>query len=115
MNNRAQLLNDLIHMQSPLTETLPLLRRLEWDCDKPLVELGRNDIASVLNSYIQSKMTATEVEEWANAIESRDDIGYEPKYKDVILSSIYELANPLLTRPLTSQTALEWISRLSAS
>ena len=38
-------------------------------------------------------MTAEDVEEWANALECRDDVSFE---NEEVRNSIFELANPTL-------------------
>ncbi|MBC6475616.1 MAG: hypothetical protein GDA48_24740 [Hormoscilla sp. GM102CHS1] len=46
-----------------------------------------------------------EVENWANAIDCREDIAWEKEFSASVLALIQELANPLLTRPLSEEPA----------
>src|SRR3546814_10900263 len=45
------------------------------------------------------------VEDWANAVEMREDIELGNQNDAVTLNAIWELANPLITQPLTPAVA----------
>jgi len=112
MIDRKLLLKKLIRFDDPV-ETMPqLLRPFGWDSDTILVILRREDIIFVLDRYLQSGLSALDVEQWANAIEGREDIGYEAGYGSSISATIHTLANPFLTTPLNIQTAKELIGQL---
>lgn len=113
MMDRKILLQKLIKLDGSLETILPLLRLFDWDSDHSLVILQRKDIIVILQKYLENKLTAPDVEKWANAIEGRDDVGYEDGYTPIILSAINQLANPILTRELNAQAANELIVRLS--
>ncbi|MBC6420899.1 MAG: hypothetical protein GDA43_13880 [Hormoscilla sp. SP5CHS1] len=49
-----------------------------------------------------------EVENWANAIECREDLAWEKEFSARVSALIQELPNPLLTRPRSEDTAREW-------
>lgn len=112
MIERKSLLEKLVRFEAKLAIILPLLQPFGWDSDEILVILRREDIISVLNRYLKSGLSASDVEQWANAIEGREDIGYESGHESTISAAIHELANPALTRPLTIQTAKELIGQV---
>lgn len=71
--------------------------------------LTRDHITAVLEKHLQHQMSAIEVEDWANAIEGRDDIAYD---SDEIAEMIDSLANPLLSTPLSEDQAKQWLEEL---
>jgi len=81
-----------------------------WDSDEELVQLRQEDVANVLHQYRGGAMSALEVEAWANAIEGRDDVGTTDKFAAELL---HELANPLLSQPLSLARADFILRRLS--
>jgi hypothetical protein len=105
------ILCDLIEITRPLDEILINLKRLAWDSEVPLVTLEQRHLASVLRRYRDGNLSGEAVEIWANAIEGRDDIGYEP---DTIAGRLlFELANPRLTARLTPARASELLDLIS--
>ncbi len=113
MMNRAELLEKLLRLDGSLSEIEKELQTFGWDSDDPLVTLRREDILSILNRYIQSVLTETDIENWANVIEGRDDIGFEQGQDKLIHDIVFELANPSLTQPLNVETAQILIDKLA--
>jgi hypothetical protein len=75
------------------------------------VPVAPTDIEKVLKLFCEEQATADDVEEWANAIEGRDDLAMPDHVADII----FELANPLLTEPLTKARALALVAALGRS
>ena len=100
VSTRADLVRKLIRFDSPLAPTLTALHEFDWDCDEPLVTLDAASIRSVLQRYVSGSFTAADVEEWASAIECRDDIDTSD-FRDII----FELASPDITRQLSPSVA----------
>lgn len=112
LSKRATLLKSLLVLDRDVSDTVCELNRLGWDSETELVTLDRHYIVSILDRYLNRQLSASDVEDWANAIESREDIAYEPKFEDAIDRAIQALANPVLTRSLSERTAKEWIQFL---
>jgi len=108
MDNREELLRRLVRFERPLEALRPLLGAYVWDSDRELVRVAPADIENVLNLFREDQATAEDVETWANAIECRDDLAMTEHVADVI----FELANPLLTEPLTKERALALLETL---
>jgi hypothetical protein len=87
------------------------LRQLPWDSPE-LVVLGRKEILSVLQRCQGGQLSPEQVEEWANALEGRDDLGFEPADAELLHEVIFELANPVLTNQLSASRLLQLIMRL---
>jgi hypothetical protein len=109
MNTHHQLLNSLLKLDRPLTEILAPLNSLGWDNPQTFVTLKPQHITQILQSYLNHQITELEIENWANAIESREDIATEEELLEQI---IFDLANPLLTTPLTPQLAHHYLTQL---
>jgi hypothetical protein len=112
MNTHHQLLNSLLKLDRPLTEILAPLNALGWDNPQTFVTLKPQHITQILQSYLNHQITELEVENWANAIESREDIATENELLEQI---IFDLANPPLTNPLTPQLAHHYLTQLETS
>lgn len=110
---RQSLLLQLIHAESPPHELTDRLRSFGWDSEVELVVLTRADAISALRRFVGGELTSEDVEQWADAIEGRDDVGLDPQAESLIQDLLFELANPAITRALTPTLASEWIDRLS--
>jgi hypothetical protein len=89
------------------------LSALGWDSDEELVILDAAHISTVLNRLLAGEISVADVEDWANAIECREDIGL--LQGSPVADALDELANPVLTRPLTRASAAEWVVVLSGA
>ena len=109
---REQVLKDLVARRGPVPETLARLKEFPWDSGAPLVILTRRDILALLDEYLREKVARESCEEWANALELRDDIGMEHGFEDMLKDFIFELANPTIKGPLTRSRAESWKASL---
>jgi hypothetical protein len=105
---RVAALNDLVMLRVPPAEAQQRLREFGWDSEEQLVTLTRVDIQRVLDEYLQDNLSPKAVELWANAIEGRDDIGFEDGFENVIKHVVFQLATPEITAALTASAALVW-------
>ena len=112
MNTRTELLNSLLSFDQPLRQITSTLATFGWDSDRPLVTLNRQHIATVLTRYLDSELSKVDVEDWANAIEGREDIGYENGVADGLSDVIHQLANPQLTLPMSASFAKKLLKQL---
>jgi hypothetical protein len=93
--SREATLSSLIRFDTSLTDLKTALASLPWDAD-PVVILTRRDIAAVLERHARSEFDAAVVEEWANLLECREDVRFEPGHEETVASAIHDLANPEL-------------------
>ena len=68
----------------------------------------------ILRRFKSGGLDAEDVENWANAIEGRDDIGFGDDNYGILKEVIFSLANPGLKGALTAKIADCWIERLDA-
>jgi len=113
MSTREKLLVSLVEASGDVGATVSALSALPWDSHVALATLTRPDVLRLLTQYFEGKLAAEVVENWANAIEGREDIKYETGYEDVLSEVIHQLANPLLTVPLSLSSAQEIIEVLN--
>jgi len=104
MKSRTDLLTSLLSYDAPVEQIAGELKKFPWDAETALVTLTRDNIIRVLERYLREELEASQVEEWANAIEAREDIAFEAGYKEALQEAIYQLANPLLTESLTKES-----------
>jgi len=102
---RKLLLEKLIKFEKPVQQTLAELQKFGWDSPTELVQIKPAHIENCLDEYLQGKLNAAEVEEWANALECREDIGFIPTNEDLVREIIFQLANPLLNKAITPELA----------
>ena len=112
LKDRSKFLLELIRFPASLDEVKTRLSQLTWESEDELVVLRPEHLVSILQKFAHREISAAEVEEWANLIEGREDIGFEARSEEACSESLHELANPLLTRQLTPKSAAEWIERL---
>jgi hypothetical protein len=107
--SHIELLHQLIEFSVPVSQAVARLADLSWDADVDLVELRSEHCRNVLSLFMQGAIAGSDVGTWANAIECREDVQIKTLVVDEVL---YELANPLLTHPLTPDRGKVLFSRL---
>jgi hypothetical protein len=113
IGSRTSQLKELLHFSRPVADVVSDLSAFGWDSDEELVTLEAAHISTVLNRFLAGDISAADVEDWANAIECREDIGLFQG--SPVADALDELANPVLTRPLTRGSAAEWVVVLSGA
>jgi hypothetical protein len=83
---------------------------LEWDYEGETVVLRRAHVASLLNRYLSGALSDVDVERWANLVEGREDISFQPGSGDWLDEVIFQLANPGMTLPLDTVLAAKLIA-----
>jgi hypothetical protein len=101
--DRVALINSLLEFSTPLINIFEKLKKISWDYDGYGVELKQSHLSSVLQRYVAGDLSATDIEDWANSIEGRDDIRFETSNEQLFEEIIYELANPILTQALNPE------------
>jgi hypothetical protein len=115
MTTKKELLTMLIDAPSDLRVIAAALGKFAWDSDVTLVTLTREHMQRVLQRYHSGEISSSQLESWANAIEGREDIGFEPGCENLLNEIIYQLANPLLTEAINVNTVSRLRDRLSSA
>lgn len=111
--SRHEVLQDLIQVRGDLDMLIREISWFPWDYPEELVWLTPADASAVLRRFLAGELSAAQCERWADALEGRDDVGFQEDAEDVLAGLVFELANPLLTQPLSAERAGEWIARLA--
>jgi hypothetical protein len=88
MRTRSDILEDLINLNirpAVLTEELAMY---EWDSPSPIILIDIEVVSNVVSRYVKDEINYSDLEEWANAIECRDDIGFESTRLQEFISEI---------------------------
>lgn len=72
------------------------------------VEVAR----SVLLAYLEGEVQGNEVEAWAEALEGGVELSCQAGAEELLRDLVMELANPGIVRPLTEETAWQWLGRI---
>lgn len=112
MKDRASLLGELLCAARPVDQILRDLAAFGWDSDEELVIVTKRHLSEILERYLKGSIAAHAVRAWAEAIEARDDMGLEFGSAQILKQVIFDLANPEITRPLTSLLAQKLLGDL---
>ena len=108
---REEIIKNLLRNTSNISQSIVELKTIPWDCENPIADLNSSHVIGILNAFINGEISSQLVEDWANAVECRDDIQYNTE--SVVGEILNEIANPLLFEQITINSALNLISRLS--
>ncbi|WP_298104619.1 hypothetical protein [uncultured Campylobacter sp.] len=90
---KIDILLNLINFTKDISVIKSDLAKIGFDSELELVTITQNTIANILNRVVDKEISYDLLEEWANLIECREDIGYED---EILQEIIFELANPCL-------------------
>ena len=107
------MLTDLITFGKPIDVLVAIVGDVGWS-ETPVVVLTTDHILSVLRRFQEGELTAADVEAWADLIECREDIDYQPERDDEIVEAIFVLANPVLNGSLDEALTDQVIASISA-
>jgi hypothetical protein len=108
-DNKTSILLDLVHFKNNIDTLKNMLSQIGFDSETELVSMSRDDIAEILQRSLDKKISFLEIEEWANLIECREDIGFEDKKTQEM---IFKLANPYLYGELDEKQVLNYLNEL---
>ena len=102
VNRRAEILRELARFETP---TEPLLRELQlfgWDwSDAPLLVLTKLDFLHVIDRLLAGEIMASQLQEWAENLEMREDVAFDEKDKELLFEILFRIATPDINEPLT--------------
>lgn len=108
-DNKASILLDLLHFKNNIDTLRNMLSQIDFDSETELVSMSRDDILEILQRSLDKKISFLELEEWANLIECREDIGFEDEKTQEM---IFKLANPYLYGELDEKQVLSYLNEL---
>ena len=108
-DDEVRILLDLVHFKNNTDTLKNMLSQIGFDSETELVSMSRDDIVEILQRSLDKKISFLELEEWANLIECREDIGFEDKKTQEM---IFKLANPYLYGELDEKQVLSYLNEL---
>ena len=108
-NNKTSILLDLVHFKNNIDTLKNILSQIGFDSEIELVSMSRDNIVEILQRSLDKKISFLELEEWANLIECREDIGFEDEKTQEM---IFKLANPYLYGKLDENQVLSYLNEL---
>lgn len=114
MKTRAELLESLVRFEDLPEPILSALEEFGWESDKHYFIIARSHVLSILDRYLSNELTAQQVEAWANNLESREDVGFENAFEEILWDAIFKLANPTITQNITRDFAKQLKRQLTS-
>ncbi|PKW16655.1 hypothetical protein A8926_4508 [Saccharopolyspora spinosa] len=111
LETRRQAVSDLVLLRKTAPDAIAEMRKYPWDCDEELVTLGPTELRAVIDKFLTDKLSAQELEDWANEVEGRDDIEFAPREMTDLVA---EIANPMLFEAITPTAMRSLASRLDS-
>lgn len=108
-NHKTSILLDLVYFKNNIDTLKNMLSQIGFDSETELVSMSRDDIVEILQRSLDKKISFLELEEWANLIECREDIGFEDEKTQEM---IFKLANPYLYGELDEKKVLSYLNEL---
>ena len=109
IDDEIGILLDLVHFKNNIDTLKNMLYQIGFDSETELVSMSRDDIVEILQRSLDKKISFLELEEWANLIECREDIGFEDEKTQEM---IFKLANPYLYGKLDKKQVLSYLNEL---
>lgn len=114
MNKRHLRLKELAEFKLPTEEISAHLKEFSWDYEGEPYILTKAHVVDILSRFNSKELNATNIEDWANLIECREDLEFELAYEKELSELIYLLANPALEGAITNLFCSEAIRRLNS-
>lgn len=107
--SRTDALKALVAVEMPISEAISRMSKFEWDSEEHLAVLAPEHLERALSLFTVGALSASDVEAWANALECRDDLALSAP---VVSEVLFELANPAITYPFSSERVVQLLSVL---
>ncbi len=103
----------LLRLTEPLQTIRTQLSQIPWDSLKDEVLLTADHLSSILERFLAGCFSIADVEDWANLVEGREDIGFPCGDEETVVKNVlFELANPIITQQLSPRRAEELLAML---
>ena len=112
MRTRKEILNDLVFLNDDIAKLQLELSQFPWDIINPIITVNNSDIYRILTKFVFEKTNFITIEDWANAIECREDLDFE---NDALKEIITEIANPALFEKLDSERLKQFIIQVDSN
>lgn len=83
---------NLIEFSEDISIIQNKIQKINWDNDIKVI-LKKEHILNILKRFQKKEISFNDIILWSNLIESREDIYYEKKNRDLILDTIFLISN----------------------
>jgi len=105
MQRRSELLAKLARYDGPIAVVLDELKSIGWDWTaEPLLVLTKEHFLGVMDRYLAGSLSAGQLEEWAESLEQREDVGFSPDAETVLDETLFCLANPSINLGISNES-----------
>jgi hypothetical protein len=94
-----------VRYELPLEDTLLLLRAFGWHSAEELVTMTADDVVHVLGRFLTGELSARHIQHWAELLELREDVGFEPRWSEHLGLAVRHLATPEVFGAITPDLA----------
>ena len=105
-------LRTIVALGTEFSSAVNMVQGSGFDGRQDVVTMTAEDARSVLSRALNNELSYDQLTSWADAIEGREDIQYEPKYADALSNLLFELSNPEINR-VTRDSIQGWVVLLS--
>ena len=102
----TEALRMLVECSAPLEQIKAELGKHPFDTDECLFVITPAHMSDILERFLSGELSAEQVGDWANLIEMRDGLEFADGEDGPSRGCLHELANPLLTEPLSQKSAV---------
>jgi hypothetical protein len=104
MNRRAEILQELARFEKPAEPLLRELRTFPWDwSEAPLLVLKKDEFLRIIDRFLSCEISAGQLQEWAENLEVREDVAFDPKEAELLDDVFFRIATPEINEPLTPE------------
>jgi hypothetical protein len=104
-------LRSLMEIDGSVGDLVRRVRASGWGQDE-IACLQLRHIVHALSLYQAGTISGDDLALWADTLEGRDDVAYEPQHEGVIAECLFVLATPEVNGGLASFDVSTWIERL---
>jgi hypothetical protein len=103
----------LLELSEPLDAIKKRLAAYPWDYDGEAIPLQRSHFASVFERFLAGELDAGAVEDWAEAIECREDVDDNYRRDTWVNDALFWLANPYMNGEINRGSVESALARLN--
>jgi hypothetical protein len=99
--SRLEVLKDLVELRAPVNETRAQLAEFDWHSELELITMTTHDLARALTRFEAGSLDETDLSDWAEALQGREDVALDPPTRELLSEALYELSTPELFGPMS--------------
>jgi hypothetical protein len=117
MHDATLLFDHLIAADGPMLAIVRQVRMLMGSTDAPetpVTTLHISDIIAVIHKYLDMRISANELEEWAEVLSMNDWIAYADDEFNTIANTLFRLSTPEINVSLTVESVSDLLKGLTS-